>query len=312
VKPPSWKNEATLLFVIVVWGLNFPVVKAVLATMHPHALNAVRFVASAGVLGGLYAQQVRRTGRPFFEPLRRHFWAIAGLGLLEFVVYQLCFIIGLDRTAAGNAALIMASSPLWTALVGRLFGLEALNRGSWIGLFVVLAGAVVIVLGGGKEVDFSSETFVGNLFMLGAAVCWGSYTAFSRPVLRTVSAIGVTFLALLFGLPFLFGIALPYLGDVRWGAMTAWTWIALLFSGGISTGLAIALWNRAIHQVGASHTAVFGNLTPLAALLFSYVLLGEAITRVQVTGGALILGGLVWMRYTRREPAAEAEEAGPV
>lgn len=299
-KRPSWQSDALLLFVVLVWGLNFPVVKAVLGIMHPHALNAFRFVFSALVLGGVYAYRRRRTGAPFFEPLRTAFWPIAGLGILGFVLYQFCFIVGLDHTTAGNAALIMASAPLWTAVTGVLFRLESLTRASWIGLFVIFAGAAVIVLGGGRRIDLSSSTFVGNLIMLGAAVFWGAYTAFSRPVLRTVSATGLTFLALLFGLPFLFGLAVPYLDEIRWEAVTGWTWLAIVFSGGLSTGLAVALWNQAINDVGASQTAAYGNLVPLAALGFSVLLLGEHVTIAQLVGGGLIIGGIVWMRNAQR------------
>ncbi len=296
MKHIDWKNDALLLFVVLVWGLNFSVVKSVLEVMHPHALNAFRFVVSALVLGGVHVARQRRAGRPVFEPLRTHAAAIAGLGILNFVLYQFCFIVGLDHTTAGNAALIMASSPLWTALTGRLLRLEVLSRGAWAGLLFILAGAAVIVLGGDGEIDFSSATFTGNLFMLAGSLFWGSYTALSRPVLRDVSATALTFLTLLFGLPFLFGIAVPHLDEVRWASVTIWTGLAILFSGGLSTGLAVVIWNRAVHHVGASHTAVYGNLTPVAALLFSTLLLGEAITAVQVTGGAMILGGLVWMR----------------
>lgn len=294
-----WRAEWALLFTILVWGLNFPVVKAVLQIMHPHVLNALRFVVSAIVLGGSYVYHRHRLGLPLWKPLRDHPLQIAALGILGFVFYQLCFIVGLDYTTAGNAALIMASSPLWTALVGRAFRTERLAGASWVALLIVLAGTCVVVIGGSTEISFGSDTFIGNLIMLVAAVFWGAYTAFSKPVLGYLSPTGLTFLSLLFALPFLFGIAIPFYGETDWGGVRPIHWLAILFSGGLSTGLAITLWNNAIRVVGASNTAVYGNLVPLLALAFSYVLLGENIYVAQVVGGALVIGGLLVMRRAR-------------
>lgn len=294
-----WRAEGALLFTVFVWGLNFPVVKAVLQIMHPHVLNALRFVVSAAVLGGLYVYQRRQLSLPLWQPLRDHPLQIAALGILGFVFYQLCFILGLNYTTAGNAALIMASSPLWTAVVGRAFRTEHLAGASWFALLIVLLGTCVVVIGGSNQVHLGSETFVGNLIMLLAAVFWGAYTAFSRPVLNYLSPTGLSFLSLLFALPILFGLAIPYYGATDWSAVDPIHWLAILFSGGLSTGLAIALWNNAVRLVGASNTAVFGNLVPLIALAFSFVLLGESVYWAQIVGGALVIGGLLVMRRAR-------------
>lgn len=291
------------MFVVLVWGINFPIVKAVLEIMHPHVLNMLRFIFSTAVLGGLYVMRRRRLGQPLFTPLKEHTREIAGLGILGFFLYQFCFIVGLNYTTAGNAALIMASSPLWTAVTGFIFRLEVLRRASWIALSVVLAGSIVIVVGGAGEVHLGSETFVGNLIMLGAALFWGAYTALSKPTLSFVSPTGLTFLSLLFALPFLFAVGLPYYGDTRWSDIEWIHWAAILFSGGLSTGLAIALWNNAINNVGASDTAVYGNLVPLVALGSSFLLLREPIEAAQVLGGLLVIGGLLLMRHARGAPA---------
>lgn len=309
MKRTDWKHDAVLLFVVLVWGVNFPVVKAVLAVMHPFALNAFRFIISASVLGAVYAYRVRRSGHAFFAPLRAHPWAIVGLGLLNFFFYQVSFIVGVDHTTAGNAALIMATGPLWTAVVAVLLRLESLSRAAWMSLAVVFAGAAIVVLGGDRSFDLDSTLFVGNLIMLAAALLSGSNTALSRPVLRTVTPTALSFLSLLFSLPLLFGLAVPHMDEIAWDRVTGWTWAAILFSGGLSTGLAVPLWNVGIQRVGASHTAVFGNLVPLAALLSSLLLLGEPITLVQLVGGALIIGGIVWMRRTR--PVATVQRPLP-
>lgn len=294
------KSDVTLLFTVLVWGINFVVLKAALSVMHPHAMNVFRLSVSALVLGGLYVAEQRKADASFFAPLRAHPWKLFGLGFLGYFLYQFCFIVGVDHTTAGSAALIMASSPLWTAVFGHFFQFDFLRRSAWTGLIITLVGAAVIVVGSSQVVDFSDATFLGNTLMMAAAVFWGAYTAFNKPMSRHVSPVGISFLGLFFALPFLYALGLPYFETVQWDQVDAWIWIAILFSGGLSTGIAVVLWNTAVKNVGPTHTAVYGNLVPVVALFSGMLFLGETITVAQIGGGGLILGGLVVMRRSRR------------
>ena len=300
--PHPWKYEAGLLFTVLVWGLNFPVLKAALPVMHPHVINGLRFLVSASVLGTLYFAQGQNRNHGFVKSFRSHGVQIVFLSLIGYLLYQLFFIIGIDRTSAGNAALIMAGSPLWTAVAGRVFGLERLARQTWTGLFVILVGTVVVVVGGAQELNLSNDTFVGNALMLGASMLWGGYTAFSRPVLRELPATTLIFYAILLALPVLLALAGLHLHEVDWSAVDVGVWGAIVFSGGLSTGVVFVLWSAGINHVGASQTAAFGNLVPIVALATSFLILGETVRWVQVVGGILIVGGLMVMRRSRHLP----------
>ena len=311
-RPAAYKNDALLLFVVLVWGINFPILKAALAVMHPHAINVFRFLVSAVVLGGLYVVRSDTWSAGFFAPLRTHALQIVTLGLLGYVLYQISFIVGVDHTTSGSAALIMAASPLWTALLSRIAGYELLSKQAWLGLTISLIGTGLVVAAGAGDVNFGGSLF-GNLLMLLAAVLWGAYTAFNKTVVHDVSPTGATFFGILVALPFLFGVGVPYFDTVPWEQVDLWVWGAILFSGGFSTGLAVAIWNTAVKNVGASNTAVYGNLVPLVALLGGVLLLDEAITWAQIAGGTLIIGGLLVMRRARRSRVLPPEEtlAGP-
>ena len=123
--------------------------KWALAAMPPHVANALRFVVSAGVLGTVYGGRCWQTGTSFFAPMRADWRAVVPLGLLGFGAHQAAFVVGLHHTTAGSAALIMATNPLWTAVLGWALGTERLGRGGWGGLLVALAGAGLVVAGGG-------------------------------------------------------------------------------------------------------------------------------------------------------------------
>lgn len=310
MRTSHWRNDLALLFVVLVWGVNYPVIKTVLEVMPPHVVNLFRFTVSAAVLGGVYA--VRRhqgEAQPLGAILRAHGGKIVLLGLLGYVFYQLCFIIGVAHTTAGSAALIMAASPLWTALFSRVAGYEHLRRLAWAGLGLSLAGTALVVAAGAQGVDLAGGSLYGNLLMLAGSLLWGAFTAFNTPVVRHVSPAAVTFLGLLVALPFLMGLGVAHLGAVDWTGVTPWVWVAIVFSGGLSTGLTYVIWNQAVKDVGASSTAVYSNLVPFVALLGGVLFLQEMITPLQVAGGALIIAGLVVLRRSRRQVAARERVA---
>ena len=102
-------TDLGLLFLVLIWGINFSVLKIVLRELDPLALNALRFPIAALALWML----VRRLDGPL-RPDPGDVGRIIALGLLGNVAYQLFFIFGVNSTLAGNASLMLATTPVWT------------------------------------------------------------------------------------------------------------------------------------------------------------------------------------------------------
>ena len=102
---------------VVVWGVNFAVVKRALATFPPLGFNALRFV-----LASLFVLAVLRSRGALQRPEARDIPRFIILGLVGNVLYQLAFILGLERTRAGNASLMLSLSPMFTALLSAASG----------------------------------------------------------------------------------------------------------------------------------------------------------------------------------------------
>ena len=289
-----------LLLVVVIWGINFPIIKHAVSVMHPFVLNAFRFSFSLLFLGAMLIWRGRPSGTLAWSTIRPHARIVVLLGLLGYVVYQVLFILGIEHTTSGNSALIMASSPTWTAILSVSFDLESYRSGTWIGLMLALAGTVLVVLAGSASISVDPRYLIGNVLTLGAAVTWGAYTAFSRPVTRSVDPLALTFCGIVVAFPCILLLAFPFFEQIDWSSVTWGVWGAIIYSGGLSTGIAIVFWTQAVRHVGATHTAVFGNLVPIVALLGGVVLLNEAVTLFQVAGGACIVGGLLLMRRDRK------------
>lgn len=297
----SIKHDLSLLWVVLVWGFNIPIMKIVFRTMHPFVMNIFRLWIAATILGILHYLYQRRIGQPFFAPVRTYPWQLLTVGIIGFLCYQYFSILGIDGTTAGNAALILSSAPLWTVIVALVLGLERMLPLDWLGIFTTFTGALIIVLGGAQSIDFSDTTLWGNILMVIASISWGAYTALNRTLTQKINPAGIAFFALVMMLPLLTLLGVSVLDSVVWDDVGVEIWLLIAYSGAFSIGLNLALWTRSVRNVGPAHTAVYANLVPVVTLVTGYYLLGEAITLVQIGGGALIIGGLLIMRYNRAQ-----------
>ena len=286
-----WRADGALLGVALIWGVNIPAMKHVLGTLHPFMFNAWRLSLSTVVLGLLARREGAGHGA---TPWAR----VVSLAALGSVSYQLLFLLGMARTTAGNTALIIASVPVWTAVIAACAGTERLDRTAWSGLACVFLGTAAVTLEGGA-LDLSGQHLMGNLLVIAAAVCWATATVMSRSVVRQISPTRLAFLSTLISMPAHYLLAFALGGATFPKTATTGTWLWTAYSGLFSTGLAYVFWNYGVRSVGPSHTAVSNNLVPLIALVGSAWALREPITPAQIIGGAMILGGLVIMRRTR-------------
>ncbi|MDB4561900.1 DMT family transporter [bacterium] len=277
----------------VIWGVNVPVMKAGLQEVDPFFFNAARLTLSAAALGLLDAAE-RRGQAKVPTPWRK----VVTLGLLSSLVYQVLFLLGMDATSAGNTAIIVASGPLWTAIIESLMGVDRHPGQAWGALGVAFVGTMLVTLTGIDD-PTGGATLLGNLVMLAAMGTWAFATVLSRPLLETFPATRLAFLAVLVSLPGHWALALPGL-DLSSVGRPGFVASTIAYSGILSTGVAYALWNRSVKDLGAARTAAFSNLVPVVALAVAWVYLGEQPRLLQLAGGALVVAGLLMWRTARR------------
>lgn len=281
--------------VAVIWGINIPIMKIGLERVDVFVFNAIRLTVSAAVLWA-YAIRERRRGKlPDASITVKQLIVYA---LLISALYQLAFLLGVRNTTAGNVALIFATTPMWTAVLARMFLGESLRRLAVIGLVITIVGTIIVALQKG-DVTADGKHLLGNLFALAAALLWAGGTVYGKPMLSRISPVQLAAWGAVLALPIHIVIAstrfepsLPALGSVN-------LWLIILYSGVLSSGLALPMWNYGVRQAGASHAAAVQNLVPVVAILAAWISRGETATFEQVIGGALILGGLVVIRLGR-------------
>lgn len=281
----------------VVWGGNFSVMKVGLESLDPLAFNALRFPLAALVVGGvLWARD------DVGLPPREDWAALGALALLGHVIYQIVFIYGLDLTLAGNASVVLATSPAWTVVISALRGHERPGPAVWAGVAASLVGVALVVAGGDRGLSLGAGTLPGDLLVLVAAVLWAVYTVEGRDLIHRHGPLRVTAWTLWPAVIPLVAVGLPSLAGGTLARLDLGAWLTVAYAGVLAIGLAYVLWYRGVRRVGSSRTAVYGNLVPVVAVLVAWLWLGETLSALQIAGAAVAIGGVGLTRLKRRRP----------
>ncbi|HXG94839.1 MAG TPA: EamA family transporter [Blastocatellia bacterium] len=232
--------------------------------------------------------------RPSEVP-RRDFWRLFGLGLLANTLYQSLFIIGMSYTRAGNAALILATTPLFTAILGRIRGHEYFTARGVAGLLLAFGGIVLIILSGESELSFG-ETIIGDLLLLASTVCWSFYTVGANRLVHAHGSMKATVIMMVTGTPLLLIVCAPSLLRQNWAEVNAAAWAGLVYSALFAIALAYIIWNYGVRKIGSTRTAIYSNITPVVAMLAAWPALGEVPTAGQIVGAVVIFIGIYFVR----------------
>ncbi len=297
-------TDLMMIGMVVIWGVNYSIIKLALRSLSPFAFNVVRFSLATGLMLVL----LRARGESL-RIARRDIPAMIVLALSGHGLYQIFFVSGLARTTASNSSLILASMPIFAALYAQLFGTERANRATWAGIVISFAGILLLMLGGGKELSLGSGTLTGDLLTLVAAMLWAGYVTISKPLLARYSPVKITTMLMLLGTPILLAVGLPSALAQDWRSVPPVAWGAILYSAVLSTVLAYTLWSVGIRRIGSTRTAIYSNVTPIAAIAAGWLLLGDRLQPAQAIGAAVVVCGLLLTRRGRishQEPAPNA------
>jgi drug/metabolite transporter (DMT)-like permease len=281
-------TEASLLLAVLFLGTNPVAVKLAVSEVSPLPFVAIRFTLAGLVVLGLV----------FFlgldGPGGRDLLRMAGVGLIGVGMNNVAFTFGVSLTTASETALIYAAVPIWGILLGLALGLERPTLWGILGVALAFLGVGVVVyggLGGG-----GSASIVGNLLVVVATMCWGSYAVLSLPLLRSYSSLVVAAYTMLFGGLAALLIAVPGIRDVDWGEVSRGAWGAVAYSTLLVAAFGFAAWQAGISRIGANRVLVYQYLITLVGVTSGVLLLGESLTINKILGGAVILVGVYLAR----------------
>jgi drug/metabolite transporter (DMT)-like permease len=287
-RPGVWLTELSLVLMALIWGVNFSVVKFGTTLVDPLAYNGVRAALAALLLCTIVA-----VGRVPL-PSARTIVALLLLGVLGNGIYQYFFVEGIARTSASDTALVVAASPAFIAIIGRMTRVEHLSRRAIAGVVGSIAGIALVVIGSSQNEGRTSV--LGLSLVLCGSLAWAVYTVLLKPHTERVSGLQLSALTMVGGAIPLFAVAWPAVSRTRWATLPLMGWGAIAYSGVFSLVVAYFFWYHGVRTIGPTRTAMYSNLQPVIAVLVAWGMLGEVPTIWQGLGTMCIVGSLMLAR----------------
>lgn len=288
---PDWFSA---IIVIVVWGLNFVVMKWGLDKLSPLLLCALRFAAASLPLLLLV--------RP---PKNLSWGVLAAYGLVQGVGQFGLLFTGMKLgMPAGMASVVLQTQAFITMLMAAAFLQEKPRRWQWMGLLIAIAGLVLIGVAHGEGA--SDMTLTGFVLTVGAAAMWAGSNLLTRVAAKQGSYEPVSFIVWTSIFPIIPLLLLSWwmegseamvtqLQSIGWRELGVIAYLAFF-----STLLGYGLWTRLLQRYAASTVAPLSLLVPVIGLLSAMLLLGESPSGLQCLGTLGVLLGMVVNQFGGR------------
>lgn len=284
------RDLALALLVVIVWGVNFAVIKTGVAEVPPLLLGALRFLLAA-------------CPAVFFLRAPKVPWQLYFAYGMTISVGQFAFLFSAIHVGmpSGLASLVLQSQAFFTMLFAALWLKEGWRSSQLVGLLLAACGLALIGSAHGL-----SMPLLGFLLTVAAASLWAA----GNIVTRAVAACGpinqlafVVWASLVPPLPFL-ALSLLIEGPPAMAAalsnFSLRAFAAVAYLAWAATLLGYGLWTRLLSRYPANQVAPFSLLVPVVGLTTGWLVFDEVLRPVHLAGGALLMLGLAVNLFTTR------------
>jgi drug/metabolite transporter (DMT)-like permease len=292
---PASRVHVALIVAQVLFGGFHVVGKVVLAEVPPLALTALRIGLAAPLLV-VFAWRHDR-----ILPPRRFLPYLALLGGLGIFGNQVLFALGLQRTTAINASIMMPSLPVFAVAAGALLGVETVGRRRLLGIALSVAGALVLV--DPRRLTVGSRSALGNCLILCACLCYGTFLVVQRPLLRRLPWRTVAAWSFVFGALAAVPVGWKAVASIQPSALSATCWLGIGYTVVFGTAISHTINFWAVRRSSPTLVAAYSTLQPVVATALAVTFLGESLGGSELLGFVLIGAGL-WCVSAAVPPAA--------
>lgn len=283
---------AALVLTVAFWGASFVALKVLLRELGPAAITVARFG-----IGVVFLWIVSAARGHLQRPTKGELLWLAGLGLSGISLHQWLQATGLQTASATVTSWIVASIPVFVALLGWLVLHESMDRGRVTGIVLAAAGVMLVVSNGDlRGLVAGTRGAPGDMLIVLSACNWAAFTIVSKHFMQRSSRRPATMMLYVMGFGWLSSLA--WLGVEGGGQavlrLSAAGWWALAFLGLACSGLAYLFWYDALERIDATQAGVFLYFGPLVTAALAWPILGEPVGAAMLAGGAAILAG-VWL-----------------
>lgn len=288
---PSRADWLLLTLPGVIWGASFLFIAEGLRAIGPNGVTFVRILIGFATLA-LFPTAWR--------PIARRDWAaVALLGVVWFAFPLSMFPHAEERVSSALTGMLNGAVPLCTAIVTAALSRRLPSRGVVTGLFVGMAGTVLVAL---PTIHEGRSSAVGVLLILAAVVSYGFALSIAVPLQQRYGALPVIWRAQAVALILTAPMGAPDLLAAHW---TPRSLLSLILLGAFGTGIAFVMMTTMASRVGPTRASASTFLIPGVALLLGVVVLGERVTLLSVIGCVVCVVGAWLMRRAQNTPRTE-------
>ncbi len=286
----KWKDSfhPCALTTILFWSIAFPVTHLAMKHFSALSLGLWRYAAACAVL--IPVVLIKKLKPPKWKDMG---WFVLA-GALGFAIYMWVFNVGNNLVTSATASVMLAVTPVLTALLARFFYKEKLKTRQWIAVAIEFSGILILALWHG--VLAINE---GILWLMAAVVCISLYNLIQRKLTKTYSSLQSAVYSIFCG-TLLLCVVLPQgISEAQTAAPAQWLYILIL--GVFPSAIAYITWSAAFQR--APRTSDVSNymfITPFLSTLAGFLLNGESPDISTLLGGAVILAGVALFNYRPR------------
>ena len=284
-----FKNKVLLFHlitaaVVTIWGVTFVSTKVLLQHgLGPMDIMFYRFVIAYCCI--LAISHKRLWANNWKDELMLMLSGLTG-GTLYFIAENNALRI----SQASNVALLVCTTPIFTALLANWIFKEPLRKNMMIGSFIALIGVGLVVFSGSVILQINP---LGDFLSIMAALMWAIYCLILKPLGKRYPTTFITRKVFIYSILsvmvyFLFD---PLMMDVE-TLTNPIVLLNLFFLGIVASMLCFIAWNAAVKVLGPSRTANYIYVQPMSTLILSSIILSEIITLTSLIGAACIIGGV--------------------
>lgn len=306
------RHLTTGLIIAVVAAVSFGVSGPFVKPLLQAGWSPVAAVALRAFIGGILLAPVALVMlRGNLRPLWRSRWRVLGMGSVGVAGAQVFYFSAVQRIPVGTAILLEYLAPLLLVAVAWVMTRRRPAVPVLIGSVVAAGGLVLVV----SPADGGPLDVLGLLFGLGAMVCCAVYFVIAAQESDDLPPVALAASGLLVGsiLLTLLGLTglVPFTasaGDVTvLGNVVPW-WVPMLVIGVVATAVAYATSITASAMLGSRLASFAGLLEVAAAAAWAWLLLGEHLSTLQLLGGALIVAGIIAVRFDARSESLTLDD----
>lgn len=288
-QPSTTVAYGSVMLAAVLWGGSIVAQKMALGSFSAVEASVLRDIGGLVILLATWWLQERGAFHITWSDAR--LLGLLGLGVLG---NHLLILMGLKYVSGAVGGVIIGASPVVTTLLSAMLIRDVPLRAVWLGALLSFAGVGLVSVAGFQAAG--EQPLLGGTLVFLGVVSWALYSIGSRTIMERVSALTVNWTTLLVATV----LQIPLLWtdrkmmDAGVVSVTTSDWLALGYLVVFATAVAQQAWLFGVKGVGPSRASVLGNLTPVAAIGLSAVILHESVGITELLGIGLILAG-VWV-----------------